>query len=234
MSRLKGKRIIVVGAGSGIGAVTVRRLAGEGARVCVADINTEGANTVAQQVCESGGEAYPIAIDLADKRTVDEAVAFSVERLGGLDGAHINAADLGIDASALIHTVSIRFVFWVYSNSCRIVYTSSSAADAGEPVRPSYAMSKSGLNALMRHVASCYGARGITANSVAPGFVLTAEMESSGHLTDDIKNYMLSRIPGTRLGSPDDIAGMVAMLLSEDGRWINGQVFNVNGGALMR
>jgi NAD(P)-dependent dehydrogenase (short-subunit alcohol dehydrogenase family) len=59
-------------------------------------------------------------------------------------------------------------------------------------------------------------------------------MESSGHLTDDIKNYMLSRIPGTRLGSPDDIAGMVAMLLSEDGRWINGQVFNVNGGALMR
>tara|TARA_R110001599_G_scaffold39444_15_gene120620 strand:+ start:4014 stop:4781 length:768 start_codon:yes stop_codon:yes gene_type:complete len=255
MSRLKGKRIIVVGAGSGIGAATVRRLAGEGARVCVADINTEGANTVAQQVCDSGGEAYPVAIDLADKRTVDEAVALSVERLGGLDGAHINAADLRvimedsdaetvsldifdrtIDVNLKGHLLCTRAVLphLLANDSSAIVYTSSSAADAGEPVRPSYAMSKSGLNALMRHVASCYGAKGITANSVAPGFVLTEEMESSGHLTDDIKNYMLSRIPGTRLGSPDDIAGMVAMLLSEDGRWINGQVFNVNGGALMR
>jgi 7-alpha-hydroxysteroid dehydrogenase len=59
-------------------------------------------------------------------------------------------------------------------------------------------------------------------------------MEASGHLTQELRDYMMRQIPGRRLGRPDDIAGVAAMLLSDDGRWINGQVYNVNGGALMR
>ncbi|MFZ1295180.1 MAG: SDR family oxidoreductase, partial [Pseudomonadales bacterium] len=115
-----------------------------------------------------------------------------------------------------------------------IVYTSSGAADSAEPVRPSYAASKSGLNALMRHVASRWGAEGVTANCVAPGFTVTPEMAASGNLTPELLDGFKAQLPNSRLGRPEDIAGVVAMLLSEDGRWINGQVFNVNGGALMR
>lgn len=81
---------------------------------------------------------------------------------------------------------------------------------------------------------SRWGNDGITANCVAPGFTLTPEMEKSGHLTPELLEFMRSRIPGTRLGRPEDIAGVVAMLLWDDRRWINGQVYNLNGGALMR
>ena len=115
-----------------------------------------------------------------------------------------------------------------------IVYTSSSAADCAEPVRPAYAASKGGLNSLMRHVASRWGREGITSNCVAPGFTLTPEMKTNGFLTQKMLDEMMAHVPARRHGRPEDIAGVVSMLLSENGRWINGQVFNVNGGALMR
>ena len=98
----------------------------------------------------------------------------------------------------------------------------------------SYGASKSGLNALMRHVASRWGREGITSNCVAPGFTVTPEMEASGNMTPELLKSFKVRLPNRRLGRPDDIAGVVATLLSEDGRWINGQVWHVNGGALMR
>jgi NAD(P)-dependent dehydrogenase (short-subunit alcohol dehydrogenase family) len=254
-SRLKGKAIIVIGSGSGIGAATARRLAAEGARVCAADINLEGAETVAAGIVADGGEAFAVYIDLADEASVQAAVSAAVERFGGLDGAHVNAADLraimqdsdalSVELEVFDRTLTINLRGHLLCTRAvlphlqargggAIVYTSSGAADSGEPVRPSYAASKSGLNALMRHVASCWGQKGITANCVAPGFTLTPEMEKSGQLTPELLDYMRARIPGTRLGRPEDIAGVVAMLLSEDGRWINGQVYNVNGGALMR
>lgn len=145
-TRLKDRAIIVIGAGTGIGAATVRRLASEGARVCVADINVP----------------------------------------------------------------------------------------AAEPLRPSYAVSKAGINALMRHVASRWGREGITANCVAPGVTITPEMQASGQLPEGFEKMALAVTPHRRLGLAEDIAGVVAMLLSDDGKWINGQVYNVNGGALMR
>lgn len=253
--RLRDKAIIVIGSGSGIGAATVRRLAEEGARVCAADINEAGAARVANDVVARGGEAFATAIDLADEGSVTAAVAEAVRRLGHLDGAHINAADLRIimqDSNALDedlavfdrtltinlkgHLLCTRAVLphLLARGEGAIVYTSSGSADGAEPVRPAYGVSKSGLNALMRHVAARWGRAGITSNCVAPGFTVTPEMKQSEHLTQELLDHMIARIPGRRLGRPEDIAGVVAMLLSEDGRWINGQVFNINGGALMR
>ncbi len=254
IDRLRNKCIIVIGAGSGIGAATVRRLCAEGARVCAADINEAGAKAVAAAARDAGGEAFSTYIDLADEASVNAAVAAAVERLGGLDGAHINAADLQAimqDSTALDvaldifdrtltvnlrgHLLCTRAVLphLLARGGGALIYTSSGAADGAEPVRPSYAMSKSGLNALMRHVAAAWGRQGITANCVAPGFTITPEMDKSPHLTQAIRDYMQARTPAPRLGQAEDIAGMVAMLLSDDGRWINGQVYHVNGGALM-
>jgi NAD(P)-dependent dehydrogenase (short-subunit alcohol dehydrogenase family) len=253
--RLHNKAIIVIGAGSGIGAATVRRLAAEGARVCVADINEAGAKAVANDVIASGGEAFPVHIDLADERSVNAAVSTAVDRLGGLDGAHINAADLQtvlLDSDALVedlavfdrtlainlrgHLLCTRAVLppLLARGEGTIVYTSSGAADAAEPTRPAYAASKSGINALMRHVAARWGRKGITANCVAPGFVLTPEMQASGQLPQELLARMLAATPSRRAGRAEDIAGLVAMLMSADGRWINGQVYHINGGVLMR
>ena len=174
--RLKDKAIIVVGSGSGIGAATVRRLAAEGARVCAADINEAGASAVAKEVVERGGEAFAVHIDLADESSVLAAVTTATEKLGRLDGAHINAADLLTimhDSNALDEDIAVfdrtlainlrghllctRAVLphLLTRGEGAIVYTSSGSADSAEPVRPVYAASKGGLNSLMRHVARC-------------------------------------------------------------------------------
>lgn len=252
-SRLKDKKIIVIGSATGIGAATVRRLVSEGAKVALADINIEGAEKFAAELAGEGHTAFAINMDITDENAVNQGVEAAVKRLGGLDGAHINAADLKaifddsnvLDVSLATfdrtlsvnlrgHFLATRAVLpHLREKGGAIVYTGSSASDSGGPERPAYATAKSGLNALMRHVACRYGPEGVSANVVAPGFVITAEMEAYG-LQEGFLEYAQSQTPSFRLGTSEDIAASVAMLLSEDGRWVNGQVFHVNGGALLR
>lgn len=254
--RLRGRRIIIFGSATGIGAATVKRLAEEGARVCASDINLEGAQQVA---AEAGGETFATYADISDEASVQKAVEEAVARFGGLDGAHINAADLRVimeDSDALAidlgvfdrtvavnlrgHLLCTRAVLphLLANKTGAIVYTSSGAAHGSEPTRPCYAMTKAGVNALMRHVASRWGRDGITANVLAPGFTVTGEMKKSmeANAAEAIKwaDHFKSRTPHTRLGMAEDHAGVVAMLLSDDGRWINGTIIDVNGGGLMR
>lgn len=254
--RLKDRRIIVFGSATGIGAATVKRLAEEGARVCAADINIEGATQVA---AEAGGETFATHVDIADEASVNQAVAEAVDRFGGLDGAHINAADLRVimeDSDALAmdlatfdrtvavnlrgHLLCTRAVLphLTKNAASAIVYTSSGSAYGAEPTRPSYAMTKAGINALMRHVAARWGKEGVTANVLAPGFTVTGEMkksmEANAEEATKWADYFMARTPHTRLGESEDHAGVVAMLLSDDGRWINGTIIDVNGGSLMR
>ncbi|MDE2436309.1 MAG: SDR family oxidoreductase [Sphingomonadales bacterium] len=252
--RLVDKAIVVIGAGTGIGAATVERLCSEGARVCVADVNRDAAEAVAERMRQAGHDAFAQSIDIADEIAVNSAFASAVARLGRLDGVHINAADLraifadsdalDVDLAVFDRTIAVNLrghllctrvalPHILSAGGGSIVYTSSGACDSGEPERPSYAASKSGLNALMRHVASRWGKDGVTANCVAPGFVMTSEMIAGGQVPPEWVEVCLKGVRSTRLGKAEDIAAMVAHLLSEDGRWINGQVFHVNGGALL-
>ena len=254
-TRLAAKALIVVGAGSGIGAATVERLCSEGARVCVADINGQAAEAVAARMTQAGHDAFAPGVDITDEASVNAAFAAAAERFGRLDGAHINAADLrtifadsdalSVDLAVFDRTIAVNLrghllctraalPHLLAAGGGALVYTTSGACDSGEPERPSYAMSKSGLNALMRHVASRWGKQAITANAVAPGFVMTPEMIAGAQVPADWIDHCIAETRSTRLGKADDIAAMVAMLLSEDGRWINGQVFHVNGGALLK
>jgi len=248
--RLAGKRIIVIGSATGIGAATVRRLVAEGARVCAADINIDRAEAVAREV---GQACFALPIDIADEASVKTAVDAAVARLGGLDGAHVNAADmrqlahdstvLDVELAVFDRTLAVNLRGHVLctravlphllaSGDGAIVYTSSDAADWGEPVRPCYAMAKSGLNALMRHVAAAYGKQGITANCLAPGFTVTPEMAAHG-ITQQTMDHFIGLGHSPRVGEAEDQSAMVAHLLSRDGRWINGQVFHVNGGQML-
>ena len=254
--RLKDRRIIVFGSATGIGAATVKRLAEEGARVCAADINLAGAEQAAQ---EAGDNAFAVHVDISDEASVASAVNAAVERFGGLDGAHVNAADLRVimnDSDALDmdlevfdrtiavnlrgHLLCTRAVLphLLKNEASAIVYTSSGSAHGAEPTRPSYAMSKAGVNALMRHVASRWGREGLTANVLAPGFTVTGEMkkqmEANASEAEKWAQFFRAKTPHTRLGQSEDHAAVVALLLSDDGRWINGSIIDVNGGSLMR
>lgn len=254
--RLQNRRIIVFGSATGIGAATVKRLAAEGAQVCAADINLAGAEHAAR---EAGPSAFAVEVDIADETSVGQAVTTAVARMGGLDGAHINAADLRVimqdsdaldlDLSVFDRTIAVNLrghllctravlPHLLKNEASAIVYTSSGSAHGAEPTRPCYAMAKSGVNALMRHVATRWGREGLTANVLAPGFTITGELqanlEQGGAEAEKWLEHFRSRTPHTRLGQATDHAGVVAMLLGDDGRWINGAIIDVNGGALIR
>ena len=252
MRRLENKVIAVVGAGSGIGAATAQRLASEGASVAVADINVAAARSVAAAIVADGGKATAVGCDIADDASVAAMVRATVSAYGGLDGIHINAADMRAimtDGDALEvaldifdrtlavnlrgHLLCTRHAMpELLKRGGAIVYTSSGAADMGEPTRVSYQVSKAGLQALMRHVASRWGKQGVRANAIAPGLVITEQIRD--HFPENLRQATLAITRSPRLGTSEDIAAMVAMLMSDDGAWINGQVIGVDGGAKFR
>lgn len=255
MRGLEGKSILMAGGAGGIGSATSLRLGAEGASVVVGDLDGAAAAEVAGRIKAAGGQAVGLALDIGDEASVEEAVATAVREFGGLDGAHINAADLSPgtilnDSNALDIDLAV-FDRTIHTNlrghlictqrvlpelerrgGGALIYTSSAASFVGEPERPSYAMAKSGINALVRHVASKWGRSGIRANAVAPGLVLTEK--NAENLEPAFFDYALKGTRSTRLGRPDDIAAMVAFLLSDDGEWVNGQVVSVDGGATLR
>jgi NAD(P)-dependent dehydrogenase (short-subunit alcohol dehydrogenase family) len=253
MGRLDGRVAVIAGGGSGIGAATARRLAAEGARVVIGDLAATAAEAVAAEIAAAGGSAVGVGFDITDEASVAALVGTALERFGGLDICHVNAADLAAilqDTDALTVplevfdrtlAVNLRGHLLVTRHALpallargggAIIYTSSAAGFVGEPERVSYAVSKSGLHALVRHVATRWGKEGVRANAVAPGLVLTAPV--AANMPEKIKAGALARTRSTRLGTPEDIAGTVAMLASDDGAWINGQILSVDGGTTMR
>jgi NAD(P)-dependent dehydrogenase (short-subunit alcohol dehydrogenase family) len=255
MRGLDGKVVIVAGGGSGIGAATATRLGEEGASVVVGDIVTENADAVAASIRDAGGTAIAAGFDIADDESVAGLVATAVREYGGLDRMHANAADLseavimqdsdavGVDLGVFDRTIAVNLRGFLLCTRHSIpamlergdgviVYTSSAASYVGEPERPSYAISKSGINALMRHVATRWGREGIRANCVAPGLVLTKTIRDA--IDGEFLEMALGVGRSPRLGEAEDIAAAVALLFSDDASWITGQVMSVDGGATIR
>jgi NAD(P)-dependent dehydrogenase (short-subunit alcohol dehydrogenase family) len=255
MRGLAGKVAVVAGGGSGIGAATAARLGEEGAAVVVGDVVEPNARAVADGIRAGGGRAIAHEFDITDDAGVAGLVAAAVAEFGGLDAFHANAADLspeviGRDTDALDvdlgifdrtiavnlrgHLLCTRHALprLLERGGGAIVYTSSAAGHVGEPQRPSYGVSKSGINALMRHVASRWGREGIRANCVAPGLILTKTIRDNSDPA--FQQYALGVGRSPRLGEPEDIAAAVAFLMSDDGSWVNGQVISVDGGSTIR
>jgi NAD(P)-dependent dehydrogenase (short-subunit alcohol dehydrogenase family) len=249
---LKDKVVLCAGSATGIGAETALRLAEEGARVVIGDVNLAGAQAVIDKIQEGGGEGLAVEFDIAEPDSVRALVAKAVARFGGLDGMHVNATDrkrnnedfdlltTELDVFDRVHTVSLRGHLLcakaglpeiLKRGGGAIVFTSSDSGKSPANVRMSYGIAKAGLNAMMRHIAFRYGRDGIRANTVSPGVVFTDAMIRN--TTPEERVQMTAKIPSTRPGAPADIAGVVAFLLSDDARYINGQAISVNGGALM-
>ena len=251
MRGLSGKVGIVAGGGRGIGAATAKRLASEGAAVVIGDLMGDWAREVADAIKASGGKAIGVDLDGTSAGSQAAIVAAAKSEFGGLDFYHSNLAggtEGDIDAlncpvevlekSFAINTKShflatqAALPAIIERGGGTMIYTSSGAASGGAPWQVAYPMTKNAIHALARHVAAKYGKQGIRANVICPGLVLTEAVKQ--HLTDDYVARGLKAIPHTRLGQPDDIAAAVTFLASEDGAWVNGQVWHVNGGAQMR
>ena len=253
MLTLTGKVFVVAGGGSGIGEATAQTLARHGARVVVGDHRPGPAHEVARRITASGCAASAQTFDITDETSVRALIASAVDRYGALDGIHVNAADL----DAVVHdSDAVDVPLEIYDRTLAvnlrghllctrhavpallargggaIVYTSSGAAFMGESSRVAYAIAKSGLHALLRHVASRWGKQGIRANAVAPGLVMTDTVRRA--MSEDACAQVLAITRSPRLGTPEDIAAAVAFLLSDEGEWINGQVISVDGGVTLR
>jgi NAD(P)-dependent dehydrogenase (short-subunit alcohol dehydrogenase family) len=255
MRGLTGKVAVLAGGAGGIGTATSVRLAEEGALVVVGDLDGAAAGAVADRITAGGGRAQAVQVDVSDEASVQALMAAAVDAFGGIDALHVNAADLAPatifgDTDALTvplelfdHTIAVdlrghllctrhALPHLLERGGGAIVYTSSAAAFVGEPLRPSYAMAKSGVNALARHVASAWGKQGIRANCVAPGLVLHGEVAARS--SEELRSSAFKRGRSNRMGTPEDIAAMVTMLLSDDASWVNGQVISVDGGSTIR
>jgi NAD(P)-dependent dehydrogenase (short-subunit alcohol dehydrogenase family) len=260
MEGLQNKVIVVAGAALGIGAATARKLAKSGAKVILADLNDKDAAATAESIRSSGGAATHFRFDITDEESIKRLIAYAVDTHGRLDGLHNNVASIPLavrDTNLLDVDLAVwEQTFRINLTGCfltmrhavpqmlkqgggAIVNTSSAAAFSAEPVRPAYGASKAGIVALTRHVATAYGRRGIRCNAVAPGAIATeaalaAAKQMDGDPEQWFKHVRDNIAHSHRDGKPEDIAAVVALMFSDEGAWINGQCFSVDGGWLFR
>jgi glucose 1-dehydrogenase len=251
MNGLRGKVAIVTGASSGIGQGIAKRLGAEGVKVIVDYVGPpNGAEQTEHAIEQSGGEGEIVKADVTSVDQVRDLVDAAWDRFGGADILVNNAgmerkADFWDTSEAdydQVMAVNLRGPFFLTQGFVRrlrearkpghIVNISSVHEDMVFPGFDSYCCSKGGLRMLMRNLAVELGSLGITVNNVAPGAIATPINKSL--LEDKPKlNALLANIPLGRLGTPEDVAGLVAFLASDDAAYVTGSTFVIDG-ELMR
>ena len=243
---------VVTGAARGIGAATAKRLAADGHRVAVLDLDAAACADTVGAITDAGGRALGVGVDVADADQVTAAVAQVAEGLGAptilvnnagitrdnlifkmteqdwdaVIGVHLRGSFL-MTRAVQSHMTAERFG--------RIVNLSSSSAQ-GNRGQVNYSAAKAGLQGFTKTLAIELGKFGVTANAVAPGFIETemtrATAERMGVSFEDFIAHSAKEIPVQRVGQPEDIAAVISFLTSDEAGFVNGQVLYVAGGPL--
>ncbi len=253
MTRFDGKSAIITGGAGGIGSATCRRFAAEGARVAVFDLDEPGAQKVAREIEAAGGKAQVFACDIADRQSVDAAVAASESALGpaailvnnaGFDifKPFLNTEPsewerlIAINLRGPLHMHHAVLPGMVERKYGRVVNIASDAARVGSTGEAVYAACKSAMLGFSKTLAREHARHGITVNVVCPGPTSTnllADFLKGANNPDKLIEAFRRSIPLGRIGAPEDLPGTIAFFASDDAAYVTGQVISVSGGLSM-
>ena len=242
-SRFKKKTVLVTGAGTGIGRAAALRLAAEGAQLVLVGRRPALLEELATEIEAAGGKALALACDISHEKSVSLAVAQAVVRFGGVDAVFANAGVLGefqplaeteVDDFDELIAINLKGMFLAIKHCLpliaggAILINASWTAGGVMPGLGAYASTKGALLALMRTLAVEQGPRGVRVNAINPGIVLTPMADEA--LDPAVRAKLAAHTPLGRNGTPEDIAGAVAWLLSDDAVFVTGQEITVDGG----
>jgi 3-oxoacyl-[acyl-carrier protein] reductase len=250
MGRLDGRVAFLTGAGRGIGAATATRLASEGAAVAITDMDQGPAEETASEIRSSGGKAIAISVDVTNREQLEAAAARTAQELGRLD---ILVACAGITRDNLLFRMSDEdwdgvidthlkgsFMaaratqkYMVEQRYGKMIFTSSTSA-LGNRGQINYSTAKAGLQGMTRTLAIELGPFNVNVNAVAPGFIETRMTQQTaerlGADWEQFKKDAAARTPVRRTGKPEDVANVIAFLVSDESSFVSGQIIYVAGG----
>jgi NAD(P)-dependent dehydrogenase (short-subunit alcohol dehydrogenase family) len=246
--RLAGRSVLVTGAASGMGRASTDRLVAEGATVTAVDVDQAGLEETVK-MADAGDRVIACTADVSKEEDVIGAVDAAVQAFGELSGVATcagifhpgdlrPAAEVTLDDFLHVIGVNLAGTFLAIKYALphlvaaggSIVTIASTAALRGHGFGSGYTASKGGVDALTRLVATQYGRQGVRANCICPGGIDTP-MTAGRFLTPEATEVFEKRVPLARVGQPDEIASVVAFLLSDDAAYLSGQTIAVDGGS---
>lgn len=242
---LEGKVALVTGASRGIGREIAKVLADRGAVVIGTATSEAGAEDITEALSPKGG--YGIVMNVSDAESIDAGLKAVTEKSGApvilVNNAGITRDNLlmrmkeddwdaviNTNLSSIYRTSKAVLRGMAKARWGRIINISSVVAGMGNPGQVNYCAAKAGVEGMTRSLAKEMANRGITVNSVAPGFIDT---DMTKKLDDSQRDAMMSVIPAGRLGEPEEVAAVVAFLASQEAAYVTGETINVNGGMFM-
>lgn len=241
---LKGKRAIVTGAARGIGFAIAERLLQSGATVTLWDIELPNLER-AQADLKSAGNVFSIEVDVTQENSIKRGVELTYEHMGdaeilinnaGITGGNATVWDMGITEWQKVLDIDLTGVFlccralaprMMSKGYGRIVNIASIAGKEGNPNAAHYSAAKAGVISLTKSLGKEMVETGVLCNCVTPAVIETPMLDQ---MTDQHKDYMVSKIPLNRMGKPEEVAALVAWLASEDCSFSTGAVFDISGG----
>ena len=241
---LKGKRAIVTGAARGIGFAIAERLLQSGATVTLWDIEFPNLEK-AQANLKSAGNVFSVEVDVTQENSINRGVDLTYEHMGdveilinnaGITGGNATVWDMGITEWQKVLDIDLTGVFlccralaprMMSKGYGRIVNIASIAGKEGNPNAAHYSAAKAGVISLTKSLGKEMVETGVLCNCVTPAVIETPMLDQ---MTDQHKDYMVSKIPLNRMGKPEEVAALVAWLASEDCSFSTGAVFDISGG----